>query len=151
VTYGVLVIPAFDEHGNLPPGVHWVTWKEVARRFGGNAHRRCLLAGLRKSILALQHAGCDKIYINGSFVTSKENPDDFDGCWDVDEVSLDLLDPVLKDFTKRQAAQKKKFGGELFPNLPAVKGEVEFLELFQTDKKTGKRKGIIAIDLRTFE
>ena len=145
------MIPKFDEHGNLPPGVHTASWKEIASRFGSNSHRKALLAGLRNALLALQKAGCDKAYVDGSFVTNKENPADFDGCWDIAEVTLDLLDPVLTDFSKKQAAQKKKFGGEFFPNLPALKGETPILETFQTDKATGNRKGIIAIDLRTFE
>ena len=112
--------------------------------------RKGLLVGLKAALEALQKAGCEIVYLNGSFVTSKENPDDFDGCWDVDSVSLDLLDPVLMNFSKKQAAQKKKYGGELFPNLPETSGQV-FLDLFQTDKSTGDPKGIIAIDLRIFE
>jgi hypothetical protein len=68
----------------------------------------------------------------------------------VDGISLELLDPVLMDFSKKQIAQKEKYGGELFPILPVVGGEEAFLDLFQTDKVTGERKGIIAMDLRTF-
>jgi hypothetical protein len=115
-----------------------------------NEKRKSLLKGLRAALTALQKAGCENVYLNGSFVTSKENPADFDGCWDLDSVSLELLDPVLMDFTKKQAAQKKKYGGELFPNLPESSGQA-FLDLFQTDKSTGDPKGIIAMNLRTFE
>jgi hypothetical protein len=120
------MIPPFDKRGNLPPGIHRATWKEINRRFGGNLHREALLSGLYSALENLQNAGCETVYIDGSFVTTKEKPSDFDGCWDIDNVSLDLLDPVLMDFTKRQAAQKKKYRGELFPNLPVVKGETAF-------------------------
>jgi hypothetical protein len=108
-----------------------------------------LLAGLRSALLALQKAGCETVYLNGSFVTSKDNPGDFDGCWDIDSVSLEVLDPVLMDFSSKQAEQKKKFGGELFPNLPD--DSPAFLDLFQSDKSSGDAKGIVAIDLREFE
>lgn len=84
-------------------------------------------------------------------MTSKENPMDFDGLWDSDGVSLDLVDPVLLDFTNKQAAQKKKFGGEMFPNIAGEQDELALFELFQTDKASGKRKGIISIDLENFE
>ena len=134
----------------MPAGIHLATWQQIEERFGMTEKRKGLLVGLKAALEALQKAGCEIVYLNGSFVTSKENPDDFDGCWDVDSVSLDLLDPVLMNFSKKQAAQKKKYGGELFPNLPETSGQV-FLDLFQTDKSTGDPKGIIAIDLRIFE
>jgi hypothetical protein len=143
------VIPDFNDSGNLPPGIHWAIWEEVNNRFGNNDKRRSLLVGLRAALIALQKAGCEAVYLNGSFVTSKDNPADFDGCWDIESVSLELLDPVLMNFSSKQAEQKKKYGGELFPNLsddaPA------FLDLFQTDKSSGEAKGIVAIDLRPFE
>jgi hypothetical protein len=113
-------------------------------RDAGSCLRVCALL-----FLALQKAGCETIYLNGSFVTSKDNPADYDGCWDIDSVSLELLDPVLMNFSSKQAGQKKKYGGELFPNLPD--DTPAFLDLFQTDKSSGEAKGIVAIDLRTFE
>jgi hypothetical protein len=143
------VIPEFNDVGNLPPGVHWASWEEISERFGVNARRLFLLAGLRSAPLALQKAGCETVYLDGSFVTSKDNPGDFDGCWDIDSVSLELLDPVLMDFSNKQAERKKKFGGELFPNLPD--DSPAFMDLFQSDKSSGEAKGIVAIDLREFE
>jgi len=145
------LIPHFNQDGNLPPGVHFATWKEICRKFGANDGRRKLLVGLRNALLSLQNAGCRTFYLDGSFVTSKEIPLDFDGLWDSDGVSLDLVDPVLLDFTNKQAAQKKKFGGEMFPNISGEQDELALFELFQTDKASGKRKGIISIDLENFE
>jgi hypothetical protein len=64
-------------------------------------------------------------------------------------VDGERLDPVLLDFTDRRAAQKAKYGGELFPSLAfADPAGNTFLEFFQIDKSTGKAKGIIAIDLK---
>ena len=145
------MIPDFDENGNLPPGVHFASWKELMRRFGTNERRRSLLAGLHAALLSLQNAGCQTAYLDGSFVTSKTNPADYDGLWNSAGVSLDLLDPVLLDFSNKQARQKKKFGGELFPNLPAEQDQLALFELFQTDKATGAQKGIIAINLEDLE
>ena len=84
-------------------------------------------------------------------MSSKANPLDFDALWDSDGVSLDLIDPVLLDFSNKQAAQKRKFGGEMFPNLAAEQEELGLFRLFQTDKANGSSKGIIAIDLESFE
>jgi hypothetical protein len=87
-------------------------------------------------------------YIDGSFVTAKEFPADFDGCWDLAGVDASKLDPVLLDFDNGRAAQKARYMGELFPaQLPNGISGRTFLEFFQIDKQSGSPKGIIVIDL----
>ena len=49
-------------------------------------------------------AGCRRVWLNGSFVTARDEPGDFDACWDTDEVDLDALDPVLLDLSNERAA-----------------------------------------------
>jgi hypothetical protein len=144
------MIPAFEsESGNLPPGVWETTWDEFAARFAFTAQRRVLLAGLRSALLELQAAGCRRAYVNGSFVTAKAEPNDIDGCWEDEGVDLDHLDPVLQDMAPPCAAQKAKYGGELFEVDSGVGGwRAEMLHFFQRDRR-GRLKGIIAIDLGT--
>ncbi|MEI9941990.1 MAG: hypothetical protein WDO69_32655 [Pseudomonadota bacterium] len=146
------MIPEFDELGRLPPGIHLATWDEIASRFGGSAWRSRLLAGLRAALLSLKGAGCGVAYIDGSFVTTKQMPGDFDACWDEVGVDPDALDPVLLDFKNKRAAQKAKFSGELFPasNFADHAGN-SFLNFFQVDKANGDRKGIVAIDLARWQ
>jgi hypothetical protein len=142
------MIPAFNSDGNLPPGVHWTTWQEFAARFGATPHRQQLLRGLKSALDSLSKAGCQTVYIDGSFVTKKENPNDFDGCWDITGVDPELLDPILLNFDNKRAAQKVKYQGELFPaSWTADSVGKTFLDFFQIDRN-GKSKGIIAIDLR---
>jgi Family of unknown function (DUF6932) len=142
------MLPAFDENGNLPPGVHEATWVEIVERFGRTDHRRQLLSGLRAALDSLKAAGCKRAYIDGSLITNKAVPDDFDGCWDADGVVPERIDPVLLDFSGGQAAQKAKFLGELFiAEIKVFGGGKTFLEFFQQDKETGDPKGIIGIDL----
>ena len=82
------MIPAFEtERGvggcyQLPLGIHVATWAELVERFGNNERRREILASLLRALQALKAAGCRRVYVDGSFVTSKEGPGDFDGCWD---------------------------------------------------------------------
>lgn len=141
------MIPPFDTRGNLPPGIHWTTWDEVEARFGLNEHRQKLLVGLNLAIEALQLAGCQAIYINGSFVTSKELPGDFDACWDIENVDPYHLDPVLLTFDDRRAAQKAKYLGELFPaQFTADEVGNVFLDFFQRDRE-GNAKGLVALRL----
>lgn len=147
------MVPSFNADGNLPSGVHLASWHEVCQAFGRSPRRRALLKGLKEAIRSLKNAKCQTVYLDGSFVSDKEatygeEPDDFDGCWDPVGVLPTLLDPVLLDFSNKRAAQKAKFGGELFPStfLAAPLGPV-FLEFFQIDKTTGAAKGIICLDL----
>ena len=96
--------------------------------------------------------GCRTVYVDGSFVTCKSWPRDFDACWDVAGVDPQRLAPFLLDFSSGRAAQKARFGGELFPvQLPKGPSCKTFLEFLQTDRQTGDPKGIIALDLRSWQ
>lgn len=141
------MIPEFAPEGNLPPGVHLATWDQICDRFGTTIRRRRLLAGLRTALDSLQSAGRQRVYLDGSFVSSKIEPGDFDACWDEEGVDLDKLGPVLLVFDDRRAAQKAKFGGEFFPaGWPADERDRVFLNFFQIDKDTGAKNGIVALD-----
>lgn len=143
------MIPPFDQNGILPAGIHWGSWQEFEKRFGTNSRRKSLLKGLKQASALLQKAGCRVVFVDGSFVTSKELPGDFDACWGVEGVDPDLLDPVLLDFSNGRAAQKARFGGELFPAelIEGASGK-PFLEFFQTDKNSGKPKSIVGLRLK---
>ena len=141
------MLPEFNADGLLPPGVHVAEWEELVGRFGYNPWRVRLLIGLGSALDNLKLAGCRTAYIDGSFVTSKEYPNDFDGCWD--EVGVDplALDPALLDFGNGRVAQKAKYYGEFLPaSVVEVASGLSFLDFFQTTE-TGERKGIVAIDL----
>ena len=113
-------------------------------RFGWNRRRRELLDGLAEALELLAAAGCRRVWLNGSFVTAKDEPGDFDACWDTDGVDLDLLDPVLLDMGRGRAAQKARFGGELLPNVVESESGLEFAEFFRNERDTG-RKGIVLL------
>lgn len=143
------MIPPFNAAGNLPSGVHDATWGEIVERFGGTERRRFLLDGLYRALVALRDAGCQRAYIDGSFVTTEPKPGDFDGCWEPDGVDLLRLDPILYDFAPGRRAQKRKYGGELIPaSFIADAAGFTFLQFFQMEAETKRPKGIVAIDLR---
>ena len=142
------MIPPFNRDGLLPPGVHWADWSGLTDRFGSNPRRLSLATGFRAAIENLKGAGCRTVYLNGSFVTRKAMPNDYDACWEEAGVDPKALDPVLLTFDAGRAAQKDKYMGELFPaSIIADTDGLSFLEFFQTDKETGGAKGIVAIDL----
>ena len=141
------MIPPFDTNtGRLPEGVHEASWDEIVQRFGWNQRRRRLLDGLAEAIELLARAGCRRLWLNGSFVTVKDEPGDFDACWDVESVDLDAIDPVLLDLSSGRAEQKRRFGGELFPNIIESGSGLMFTEFFQNDLDAG-RKGVVVIKI----
>jgi hypothetical protein len=107
-----------------------------------------LLAGLRAALDNLRAAGVRWVYLDGSFVTDKESPNDIDGCWEAEPtVEITVLDPVFLDFSRGRAAMKSRYGVDFF-----VAGQMEagsgrpFREFFQTGRD-GRPKGIIRLDL----
>ncbi len=138
--------PPFDPGtGRLPEGEHAASWDELVDRFGWTARRRQLLDGLAEAI-DLAAAGCTRIWLNGSFVTAKDEPADFDACWDPDGVDLDALDPIFFDFHAGRANQKARFGGEWFPNVVESDSGLVFVDFFKNERDGG-HKGIVVLTI----
>lgn len=153
-TYSEAVIPPLEpESGNLPPGVHAASWAEVVERFGHIPHRRRLLDGLRRALDELRNYGCRTFYLDGSFVTAKEIPGDWDGCWDVagvDVFRLAATFPLLWDDVGGRINQKAEYGGDIFPiQFTPMEDDHRVLREFQTVPATGQPKGVIVLDLET--
>lgn len=141
------MIPQFDaETGQLPPGIHEAAWDEFVARYGYTAHRLSLLAGLKDGLDALRAAGCRRAYVDGSFVSAKVAPGDFDVCWETAGVQVALLAPALRTFDHVRAAQKAAFKGEFLPAEAYADADTLYLDFFQRNRD-GSRKGIVAIDL----
>jgi hypothetical protein len=99
-------MPPFTESGYLPPGIWAMSWSDFWERYGYNSRRANLLSGLMFALKLLVQSGCQTIYIGGSFITSKERPNDIDDCFDGMGIDSSALDPIfqdLKDFCKKIA------------------------------------------------
>ena len=132
----------------LPPGIHDATFDDVAHSFATNAKRKTLYEGLVRGCQALKVAGCRTVYLDGSYITEKLSPGDFDVCWDPTGVDPAKLDPVLLDFSNKRSNQKMKYGGEFFPSSAKADGSRTFIDFFQMDRESGNEKGIIQIRLQ---
>jgi hypothetical protein len=132
----------------LPPGAHAASLEDVAIAFATNVWRRELFNGLVLASGKLRFAGCPAIYLDGSYVTGKPRPADFDACWDPGGVDPAKLDPVFLEFANGRALQKTAFKGEFFPSsMMCVDVGQAFVDFFQLDRFTGKQKGILSIPL----
>lgn len=143
----VLMIPPLDTAtGYLPPGIHDTPWGDLHALFAGNTHRAALVDGLLRALINLAGAGCKIVLLDGSFVSQKVLPNDYDAAWEPQGVDPNLLDPVLLDFRNGRAAMKAKYGGELFPASALAAAGVLYRDFFQRDRN-GVPKGILQINL----
>ena len=73
------MLPAFDEFGNLPPGIHPATLEELVQRFGAGSPERDIEGQeLLEFIGWARLSGVHRVVVNGSFVTAKVAPNDVD-------------------------------------------------------------------------
>ena len=134
----------------LPPGVHATTLAEIESMFTYNPRRRELFGGLIDASVSLFGAGCQRVMLDGSYVSSKPVPGDYDACWDPAGMDFGKLDPVFADFDNGRANQKARFGGEFFPStMIEADSSRAFVDFFQVDWFTGKQKGILSISIST--
>jgi hypothetical protein len=69
------MIPAFDDNGYLPPGVHAATLDEIDARFGqGSEIRQVQMQSLRWLADLVRRLGVARFIVNGSFVTEVSVP-----------------------------------------------------------------------------
>jgi hypothetical protein len=147
------MIPALIDLGStapwpvLPAGIHDTTLAEIEAVFATTPHRRALFAGFLRVVVALEIAGCTAVYLDGSFVTGKPHPADFDGCWSMVGVDPTRLDPILLRFENKREAQKLKFLGEMFIAEGFGAPGITFLEFFQRERFSGLPKGILRVRL----
>src|SRR5258708_1406081 len=121
----------------LPPGIHTAILAEVERAFAINRRRQKLFEGLLVASASLRSAGCNRIFLDGSYVTGKPIPGDYDACWDPLGIDPKKLDPVFRDFSNQRQAQKQKFGGEFFPSTMLNLPNQPFVVFFQIERFTG--------------
>src|SRR5947207_12471440 len=143
------MIPGFTAAGILPPGIHDESWVEVVQRFGGTPEREQFLVKLRRGLDNLRDAGCIWVLLDGSFVITKPDPRDVDGCWDYGaRVGRRRLDPCFLPRTVAQKQMLKLRYGMDFYRASSIEGDSArtFTEFFQTDS-AGNARGIVRLDL----
>lgn len=141
-------VPPFTNSGDLPPGVHRATLREVLTRFGVDATRRKVMALRLERIYQLASATGQlaRFVVFGSFVTDKLDPNHVDVFMlmkDTFEIgSLAGEAGLLFD----HAAAQAHFGASVFwmRRLAALGGEQEAVEFWQT-RRDGGMRGIVEI------
>lgn len=146
------MIPGFTDEGLLTPGVHETDLEELKEKMGWSRKRRELLEGLEEALALMASCGVARVYLDGSFVTDKDRPNDVDGCYDLSEdvtvEDLRRLAPVFPPSPSNRAEAKRRFGVDFFPAAATELGSGQpFLRFFQTDRE-GRERGVLSVELR---
>lgn len=144
------VLPPFDGHGNLPPGVYRVIWDDLERRFGQSSPRRQVLAARLREIVRLAKAtgALVHVFVWGSFVTDQPFPRDLD-LFLLMRRGFDLMLPQLAAPVRElfdYGAARLHYEADVFWATEAL-GEAalgEFLSVYQITRDFGSR-GIVEV------
>jgi hypothetical protein len=143
-----VALPAFNQEGDLPPGVYRATLAEVLQRFGiGSVQRRAVAERLNRIYQCVVSTGqLARFVVFGSFVTAKEDPNDVDIILLMED-TFDLSSVVGEAalvFQHMEAAAH--FGASVFwtRRSGAMGGEQAMIEHWQV-RREGGRRGIVEI------
>jgi hypothetical protein len=142
------MLPAFNQEGNLPEGIHLATDDEVFGQFATLSARRQWLGEQLRSLLALAKSTGQlaRVFLWGSFVTSKEVPNDLDVLLVMGtEFAIEAVpSPVHVVFDHVQA--RLRFQADVFWTKASI--GLEILHLWLDTYQTGKdftRRGIVEV------
>jgi hypothetical protein len=141
-------LPAFNDDGDLPAGVHRAGLTDVLVRFGQGSNQRLDVADrLTRAFHAARSTGkLARFVVFGSFVTSKANPNDVDLVLIMeDDFDLSVQSEDVGSLFRHQEAQSL-YGASVFwsKRTSAFGGEQAMIENWQIRREGGLR-GIIEI------
>ncbi|MBU6453990.1 MAG: hypothetical protein KGS72_19580 [Cyanobacteria bacterium REEB67] len=145
-------LPSFNLYGELPPGIYRLSVDAFLGYFACRSNRRLRLArSFLRQAATLRSCGCKQLLAGGSFITSKSSPGDFDGAWNnegVDENKLRRLEPrLLMEGPEDAESLAGESGGALVPWNPSAVGSPGFAEYLRYDDRTGRKKGLMLVEL----
>ena len=142
------MIPEFRDDGYLPEGLHVATEAEVTLRFGtATSRRRRLASRLRRWIELSRSVRAKRLFVDGSFVTAKPDPNDVDavvwlGADFVDRVSRGDVDAVELEMMLVTRQPEEIFAAE---DRRDWDDWVEFFS--RTRESDGRTKGVVEVEL----
>jgi len=148
-----VALPSFNEHGWLPEGIHDCTLAEAAARFGvfqGSDRRPQLWARFKEFFREAKACGdILLILLNGSFVTTRADPNDIDLILvvpDGHDFTSELTPAEYNVLSKRRV--RRRHGMDLLVARSGSEEYSRYVRLFQQVRlEPGRVKGIVRITL----
>lgn len=145
------MIPDLNREGLLPSGSHEATLREIRRRFGtGNPTRARLMKGLEAVLRLARKIGASLLYLDGSFVTAKSQPGDWDAVLVLSTgARLGLKEAIaLAD----RPEVRKRYHGDLFTVMEEdTEVLAHYVEGVFAHDRNGRAKGLILLGLNRKE
>lgn len=143
-------IPEFTTEGLLPPGAFCVEWTTFETRFAlfKKSNQRIRVANLLRHLFeeACRSGIVKRFFVGGSFVTAKDEPNDFDCIIVLDNAIVGQeLPPFQYNLISRHMA-RRLFKGDVVPVLEGSDAMQNYLDFFQTTRD-GTKVGIVEIQI----
>jgi len=129
------MLPALDQRGLLPDGVHSAGEVELEARFADSPPRQRIFGGfmrLRREAESFGLAGMQ--WVDGSFVTAKAEPSDLDVVTFCDYDLLNRLSPIIEPFYARALSAEKdgvrNYGCDTYA-VPACAADHAYFPVFE--------------------
>ena len=150
-----MAIPEFRADGWLPEGHHAASMDEVEVRFGGSSgsQRATVMAKFKAWTAALKRKGITgMLVLDGGFISSKENPKDFDVLLVYDDSLEETMQSDAEAAALINYATCKEHGFDVFAfartSLDAPRVLLAHpLEIWDLDGTTKSRKGVLEVQL----
>lgn len=142
------MIRDFRDDGYLPEGLHLATEAEVTFRFGAHTPGRKRLAlRLRRAIDLARAVSARRLFVDGSFVTAKPEPNDVDAVvWLPPDFVIRVSNGNLEAM-ELEAMLLTRRPEEIFAAEDRRDWD-DWLEFFsRTREPDGRRKGLVEIEI----
>lgn len=141
------MLPEFNEHGDLPPGIHRARLEDVVRDFGTTARRTVIVRRLQRIFQLVGSTGhLARFIVFGSFPTAKPEPNDLDifllmeDSFDVRQVS-----PEARLVFDHGSAQNLLGASVFWIRRAAALGGDEATIAHWQIKRDGNKRGVIEV------
>lgn len=146
-------IPAWNEFGLLPEGIHDCAIEEIRDSLAFNDHRQQLVGGLKRALQWLETMPpIESLIIDGSFVTDKERPGDIDAVAMITNLTDRNQREWIRAWVPQRAAIKQNYRVDLYPtvlghgnNFSAYFQYIRPEEALERGAPLGVLKGILRI------
>ena len=141
-------IPEFRSDGFLPVGLHVASLANVTFRFGSsNRQRRRLVLRLRRWCELARAVNAKRLFVDGSFVTAKEIPNDVDAVVLLPDNFRSQLNANIDAAVELEEMLLTRQPQEIFA-AEDMQDWNEWLEFFgRTREPDQRRKGLIEVKL----
>jgi hypothetical protein len=142
------MIPNFRDDGYLPEGLHIATEAEITFRFGtATPRRRRLALRLRRWIELSRTVAAKRLFVDGSFVTAKPDPNDVDAVVWLGDDFLDRVSRGDQEAVELEMMLVTRQPEEIFAAEDRRDWD-DWVEFFsRTREADERRKGVVEVEL----